>query len=196
MESKSGRMEQSIQETGETIWQREKAHSIMQMAMFTQVNSTRIEPMVLEHMFMLMVKNMKDSGSKICRMVLEKKSSKMAPNTKACSRMERNGVKEPTSGPIIQFILEIGLTIISKAKVNINGQMVGSIRESGKRTSFMAKDYTPGQTVENMKENILTTKSTDMEPIIGQTAKFMKVNGKMESNMEKLNSPILKERAK
>ena len=71
---KFGRMEQSTQVTGELAWLKEKEYSITLTEMSIQENSTKIELMASECMFILMVKSMKVSGKMICKMDQEKKS--------------------------------------------------------------------------------------------------------------------------
>ena len=61
-------------EIGVTEWQRVKAIFIMRTVMYIPVNSTKIEPMVSEFMFIKMVKLTKAFGEMICKMVLAKKS--------------------------------------------------------------------------------------------------------------------------
>lgn len=71
---KHGRMVLSTMEIGEAEWQKEKVFFIMLMEMYIQESSTKIEPTVLEYMFTLMVKSMRDSGKMICKMVQGKKN--------------------------------------------------------------------------------------------------------------------------
>jgi hypothetical protein len=102
-ENRSGMMEPSTMETGGMEWLKVRALFIMLMEMSILVSSCKIELMDSVFMFIQMDRDMKDSGKMIIRMDLVKKSLKMDPNTMECSKMERNGVKEPTSGQTKAF---------------------------------------------------------------------------------------------
>lgn len=97
-ESRFGMMEPNTMETGETGWPKVKVLFIMLMAMSILVSSSKTGLMDSEYMFIQMAKDTKDFGRTTIKMVLEKKNLKMALGTMACSKMERNGVKEPISG--------------------------------------------------------------------------------------------------
>ena len=68
-------------EIGEMEWQKVKVISIMPMVMYTKENSTKIELMDLVCMCIKMDKLMKVFGKMICKMVLERKNSKMDQST-------------------------------------------------------------------------------------------------------------------
>jgi len=73
--------------------------------------------------------------------------------------------------------------------------MAEFITVNGKKISFMEREFIHGQTAEDMKENTNMTKSTEWAPTIGPMAKLTKVNGSMESNMEKLDLQTLRDAA-
>jgi hypothetical protein len=188
-------MEPNMKVTGEIIWLKVKEYSTMRMVTFTKENFIKTELMASECMFMPMDRDMRASGSKICKMVLAKRSLRMDQSTKVCLKMVRNGVKEPTFGLMHQFTPEIGLTIISRVKESISGQMVEFTKVNGKKINSMARDFTLGQMEEDTRVNIKTIKSMDMVLITGQMERSMKENGQTVNNMVKLDSRIQKARA-
>ena len=107
-ESRFGMMEPNTMETGEMGWPKVKVLFIMLMAMFIRVSSSKTGLMDSEYMFIQLAKDTKDFGKTIIRMDLEKKNLKMALDMMACSKMERNGVKEPISGLTVQLMRATG----------------------------------------------------------------------------------------
>lgn len=182
----------STKGTGGTAWPRDRATSITQTVMFTLANSTKTEQMALVSMYIRMGRRMKAFGEMTCKMGQGKRSSKMAPSTMACSRMERSGVKEHINGLMILFTLAIGLTITSKEKVSIDGPTAEFTMDSGKRISSMAKVFTLGPMAVSMKESIKMIRNMEWARIIGQTAKLTKASGSMVSSTARPDSPIRK----
>ena len=64
----NGQMVQNMKEIGETVWLKEEEHSIMQIEICTQVNSTKIEQMGTELTSTKMGKDTKENGKMICQL--------------------------------------------------------------------------------------------------------------------------------
>jgi len=77
--------------------------------------------------------------------------------------------------------------------VSINGQMAGDLKVVGLKINYMVEVYTLGQMVEATTVNITKIRNMVLVFISGQTVKNMKVTGKMESSMGKVNLLTLKE---
>jgi hypothetical protein len=77
--------------------------------------------------------------------------------------------------------------------VSINGQMAGDLKEVGSKINYMVEVYTLGQMVEAMTVNIMKIRNMVLVFISGQMVKNMRVTGKMESSMGKVNLLTLKE---
>jgi hypothetical protein len=107
-ELRFGRMGQNMREIGETVWLKDKEYSIILMEIFIQGNFYKIKQMDLEFIFIKMVKNMKDSGRMISKMVLEKKNLKMVLSMKVYLKMEKNGEKVITNGLMAQHFQDSG----------------------------------------------------------------------------------------
>lgn len=67
----------------------------------------------------------------------------------------------------------------------IIGRTEEYMKDTGNKIICMVKDFINGLMVVNMKEIILKTKRMVLVFIHIQTAELIKVNGKMENNMEK-----------
>ena len=182
-------------EIGEMEWQKVKVISTTLMVTYTKENSTKIELMDLVCMCIKMDKLMKVFGKMICKMVLERKNSKMDQSTMECLKMVKSGDKALINGLTNQFIPETGSTITSKEKVSTKGPMAEFTTASGKKISFMAREFIHGRTAEDMKENTNMIKSMEWAPTTGLMAKLTKVNGLMESSMEKLDSQTQRDEA-
>jgi hypothetical protein len=191
-ELRFGKMELNMKVIGEVAWLKAKEYSIIQMEIYIQENSYKIKQMDSEFIYIKMAKNMKDFGRMINKKEQEKKNLKMDLSMKVSLRMEKNVVRAIINGPTAQHFLDIGLIIILKEKVNINGQIREFIKENGEITSFMEKVFIHGLMVEDTRENMRMIKSTDMDHIIGLMANAMKDIGKMENNMVKLDLLIQK----
>ena len=70
---------------------------------------------------------------------------------------------------------------------HINGLMDVNMKDSGKITNFMEKEYILGQMEESMMETILMTRKADLGHISGLMVEFMRAIGKMENNMDQEN---------
>ena len=81
-------------------------------------------------------------------------------------------------------------------KENIPGQMVESIRVSGKTICFTVEEFTHGQMAEDMKVITKTIKKTDKVYTHGQIKNVTMVDGKTASNMVKLHLLTQKDKAK
>lgn len=191
-ELRFGKMELNMKVIGEVAWLKAKEYSIIQMEIYIQENSYKIKQMDSEFIYIKMAKNMKDFGRMINKKEQEKKNLKMDLSMKVSLRMEKNVVRAIINGPTAQHFLDIGLIIILKEKVNINGQIREFIKENGEITSFMEKVFIHGLMVEDTRENMRMIKSTDMDHIIGLMANAMKDIGKMGNNMVKLDLLIQK----
>ena len=77
--------------------------------------------------------------------------------------------------------------------MSINGQMAGDLKVVGLKINYMVEVYTLGQMVEATTVNITKIRNMVLVFISGQTVKNMKVTGKMESSMGKVNLLTLKE---
>ena len=71
--------------------------------------------------------------------------------------------------------------------MSINGQMAGDLKVVGLKINYMVEVYTLGQMVEATTVNITKIRNMVLVFISGQTVKNMKVIGKMESSMGKVN---------
>ena len=71
---KYGLMEQNTKVIGEMVWLKAKGTSITQMAMFTPVNSSKIEQMDSGFTYIKMDKLMRAFGVMTCKMDPERKS--------------------------------------------------------------------------------------------------------------------------
>ena len=176
-ENRHGKTALNMMVIGETAWLKAKVHFFMQMEMFTLVSFTKIELTVSEYTSTPMANVTKVFGKMICRMALAKKNLKMDLNTMECFKTEKNGVMVLINGRMNLSILGIGLIIILKAKVNIDGQMEEFTRVNGKKTNCMVKEYTHGLMEESTKVNMKMIKNTDKDVIHGQMANPMMVNG-------------------
>ena len=185
--SKHGSTAPSTTATGGTVWLRARVPFIMPTAMFIPVSSTRIELMDSVFTFILTDRDTKDSGKMTIKTGQVKKNLRMGLNMMACSRMERSGDKEPTSGLMRVSILEAGLTTISKAMENTDGPMAEFTKVSGKRTSSMEGASTLGPMEESMKEITRMIKNMDMELTLGPMANHTKDSGRMESSTARLD---------
>ena len=107
-EHRTGKMVLSMRVTGGTVWQKDRAHSCMQMVTYTQESSTEIELTALVSTCIKTVKGMRDSGETICKMDLEKKSSQMVANMKESLRMVKNTEVVPIIGQMNQYTLAFG----------------------------------------------------------------------------------------
>ena len=92
-ENKLGLMELFMTVSGEMVWQRDKAHFIMPMAMFIPENSTKTERMDSENILIKMGRSMKGIGKMISKTDQEKRFRKMAQNMTECLKTVKNGVK-------------------------------------------------------------------------------------------------------
>jgi hypothetical protein len=175
--NRHGKTALNMMAIGVMAWLKAKVHFFMQTEMFTLVSFTKIELTALEYMSTPMANVTKAFGKMICKMVLAKKNLKMDLNTMECFKTEKNGVMVHINGRMNLSISGIGLIIILKDKVNIDGLMEGFTRVNGKKTNCMAKEYTRGLMEENTKVNMKMIKNTDKDVIHGQMANPMMVNG-------------------
>ena len=104
----NGQMVQNMKEIGETVWLKEEEHSIMQIEICTQVNSTKIEQMGTELTSTKTGKDTKENGKMICNTVKVLKSLKTDQNMKDNLVMARNKDMEFMNGLMDLSIKEIG----------------------------------------------------------------------------------------
>ena len=89
------------------------------------------------------------------------------------------------TGPLSQA--NSGITT-SKVMDSISGTMVGSMKEPGKTTRWMEKEFSHGQMAENTQESMQRTRNRDKECSLGQMDVSMTVDGIKESNMDLLST--------
>ena len=76
--------------------------------------------------------------------------------------------------------------------VNISGQMVKCTKGNGKKIRCMVKELCYGEMESNMKDISLMINVREKVHSNGRMEESMRVNGKMENNMEKANIEILR----
>ena len=104
----NGQMVQNMKEIGETVWLKEEEHSIMQIEICTQVNSTKIEQMGTELTSTKTGKDTKENGKMICNTVKVLKSLKMDQSMKALSATAKSKDMVATNGQMDLNIKVIG----------------------------------------------------------------------------------------
>lgn len=130
-----------------------------------------------------MVRNIQDSGRTTREMEKEGRTLRMAPFISASLKMERKMAPELTIGVKAANTKEIGRMIVLMAMVSIPGQMVESIAESGKATSFAGMEFMNGVMAENTRVNLKTIKSMAAVSSDGPAEKYMTENGTKVFNM-------------
>ena len=92
-----------------------------------------------------------------CKKAKEKRPGKMALIMKETTNKARNMALDDTFGTMVQLTKESGLTIRSRDKEAIRGQMVESIKVIGEKIKCMVMDVWSGLMVALMKENLKMT---------------------------------------
>ena len=112
----------------------------------------------------------------------------IARNTKDHTIKEISMGLEAILGLMDLITLGIGLKIRYKETVSTPGKTAESTTEIGWTITWKVKEHTLGQTEENMSAN--TSKIKNMEKVCthGPMVDAMTVNGKMEDNMEWVNT--------
>jgi hypothetical protein len=137
-----------------------------------------------------MVSDMRASGKTTCRTALERKNLKTDQSMTVCSRMVRNGDKEPISGQMNPFTSVTGLITILKVRESTGGLMVESTKANGKRINSTEKVSTLGLMVGCITETMRMTRSMDSAPTPGPMEKHTRDSGKTASSTAKLNLQI------
>ena len=92
-------------------------------------------------------------------------------------------VEENLSGAIKVLMMETFNKIISMESESINGPMVEYLKEIGSTIVWKVKVSSPGVMVENMSVSIKMIKNMVKEPLRGLMVDAIKVNGIKESSM-------------
>jgi len=112
---------------------------------------------------------------------------KMDHCTKVLLLRERNQDMEFTHGWINQYIKDTSYKTIWKVKDNLNGQMVGSIKVNGKRTSSMVTECINYMMEESMEDIGRIIKDMVTEFKFGQMEDNTMESGKIICNMKMAN---------
>lgn len=91
---------------------------------------------------------------------------------------------------------ECGFRITFKEKEPITGLMEGNTLDNGEKINCTAMVSTPGKMEESTRAITLTIKRKALEFILGLMVESTKETGSMESSMEKVDSSIVRARAR
>jgi len=118
----------------------------------------------------------------------------MVLNTRVITCKAKNKAKVTSSGQMAVVMLVTSLTTTSTVRDSTSGLMAETTMETGNSTKCMGMVSLHGMMEEDTKENTTMTKSKAKACFIGQTVEDIMVVGKMENNMELVNTSHLRER--
>lgn len=160
MVNKNGQMGQFMRVNGLIIRQRVKGNFLTQTEITTKDNGNKTKRMATECLF---ITNqglvMKDIGKTICNMDQVLKYITMGINMRVCLNRVKEMVKGHTITQLEKFIKEVGLMEGLKGMEFVRGQMVKGLRDSGRITKRMVREYILGLTVDLIKGTIETIRN-------------------------------------
>ena len=124
------------------------------------------------------------NGPKTCSMEWEHYNLKMDHCIKFLLLRVKNLDMEFIHGKINQYIKGTSYKTIWKVKANLNGQMVGSIKVNGKRTSSMVTECINYMMEESMEDIGRIIKDLVTEFKFGQMEDNTMENGKINKNIK------------
>jgi hypothetical protein len=131
---------------------------------------------------------MMEIGRMINNMVTERKRGLIKLFIKEIISMEKNMERAHFYGKMIAAMRVNLLRTIFKVLVNTFGKMGGPMKENGKITKWMEREFLHGLMEEDTKGSTRTTRRRVLEFFTLEMVEFTKVNGKMVDSMVKVYS--------
>ena len=195
-EYRSGKMEPSMRETGNSTKLAVTVSFGTLMATYSRANGLMIKPTGTEFTYIKMVPDTRENGKMISNMEKERRYGPIILCMRATTTKEKNTGEVCTSGRMDPDTKATGTRTELKELENTNGKMGGATQENGKIIICTAKEFTPGPMGGGTKASMRWIRSMATASISGLTAVSMKVTGTTASSTDRANTYFRTELAK